>query len=115
MSNFRLNRVIRSLVGLSIPDVGDKYLSITCYDEDMYITAYETAPAQFKLRNTEDMTRYQVCGLRLAVDNQEEIPELHKMQDKGQIISPQGTLFFIIILNYAVSHDKQPDRIISIG
>ncbi|CBY20700.1 unnamed protein product [Oikopleura dioica] len=75
-------------VELSIPDVGDKYLSLTCYDENMYITAYETAPAQFKLRKTENMTRYQVCALRLAVDNQEEIPELHKMQDKGQIISP---------------------------
>jgi spore coat polysaccharide biosynthesis protein SpsF (cytidylyltransferase family) len=61
----------------------------------MYITAYETAPAQFKLRNTEGMTRYQVCGLRLAVDNKEELPELHKMQDKSQIISPQGTLFFM--------------------
>lgn len=78
-------------VGLSVPDVGDKYFSVTCYDEDMYITAYETAPAQFKLKDDDDMSRYQVCALRIAVNNKEELPELHKMQDQAKIISPQGT------------------------
>ena len=80
-------------VGLSVPDVGDKYFSVTCYDEDMYITAYETAPAQLKLKDDDDMSRYQVCALRIAVNSKEELPELHKMQDEAKIISPQGNFF----------------------
>lgn len=70
-------------VTITLPDAGDRFMSMQVIDEDQYTTQVNYTPGDYTLSRGKDGTRYVVVALRTLVDpsNPEDVAKVHALQD----------------------------------
>ena len=74
-------------VTITLPDAGDRFMSMQVIDEDQYTTQVNYKPGDYTLSRGKDGTRYVVVGIRTLVDpaNPEDVAKVHALQDAIRI------------------------------
>ncbi|WP_260844120.1 DUF1254 domain-containing protein [Stenotrophomonas rhizophila] len=74
-------------VTITLPDAGDRFMSMQVIDEDQYTTQVNYTPGAYTLSRGKDGTRYVVVALRTLVDpsNPEDVAKVHALQDAIRI------------------------------
>lgn len=79
-------------VTITLPDAGDRFMSMQVIDEDQYTTQVNYKPGAYTLSRGKDGTRYVIVALRTLVDpnNPDDVTQVHALQDaiKVQQASP---------------------------
>lgn len=103
-------------VTITLPDAGDRFMSMQVIDEDQYTTQVNYKPGAYTLSRGKDGTRYVVVGFRTLVDpnNPEDVAKVHALQDaiKVQQAAPGS---FEIPKWDTVSQDKVRDALVTLG
>lgn len=70
-------------VTITLPDAGDRFMSMQVIDEDQYTTQVNYTPGDYTLSRGKDGTRYVVVALRTLVDpsSPEDVAKVHALQD----------------------------------
>lgn len=70
-------------VTITLPDAGERFMSMQVIDEDEYTTQVNYTPGAYTLSRGKDGTRYVVAGIRTLVDpsSPEDVAKVHALQD----------------------------------
>nr|WP_251006545.1 DUF1254 domain-containing protein [Stenotrophomonas sp. ISL-67] len=103
-------------VTITLPDAGDRFMSMQVIDEDQYTTQVNYTPGAYTLSRGKDGTRYVVVGVRTLVDpsNPEDVDKAHALQDaiKVQQAAPGS---FDVPKWDTVSQDKVRDALLTLA
>jgi hypothetical protein len=82
-------------VVLTVPDSGDRYLSVMVVNQDHYIPLIVHAPGEYRLTEAELGTRYVLLGVRTLVDpaDPDDVAEVNRVQDGLGLVSTVDTEF----------------------
>ncbi|GAA1796999.1 DUF1254 domain-containing protein [Agromyces neolithicus] len=83
-------------VTLTIPDVGDRYISVMVINQDHYINRVFHQAGSYELTTDEFGTQYLIVAARILFDpnRDTDIAEVHALQDRMTLTSPRGQEFF---------------------
>jgi hypothetical protein len=101
---------------LSLPDSGDRFMSLMITNEDHYTsTHYEAVP--HVLTRDEVGTRYVLAAVRILVDpnDPDDVAEVHALQDAMSVDQPGGPGIFDVPEWDPESQKKVRDALISLG
>jgi hypothetical protein len=79
-------------VTVTLPDPGERFMSLLVINEDHYAIATEYAPGTFTYSKDDIGTRYAMLALRTFVDPDDpaDVPKVHALQDAATIAQPGG-------------------------
>jgi len=79
-------------VTITLPDVGNRFMSMQVFDEDQYTHQVVYKPGRYTLTRKEIGTRYAMAALRMLVNpnDAEDVKEVHAHQDQVQVSQPGG-------------------------
>lgn len=79
-------------VTITLPDAGDRFMSLMVVNEDHYVLDVHYAPGNYMYTREEAGTRYIVAALRTLVDpgTEGDLDQVHALQDAAQIHQPGG-------------------------
>jgi hypothetical protein len=82
---------------LTIPDSGDRYLSVMIVNQDHYINRVLHAPGTYELTMDEFDTPYVLVAARILVDaaDESDIAEVNALQDQLQLDAGSDTSFVL--------------------
>jgi len=80
---------------LSIPDGGDRYLSVMVVNEDHYINEVFHEPGEYLLRQSDFDTRFVTIAARILVDpaNPADLAAVNSLQDRLEVIGVTDRVF----------------------
>lgn len=72
---------------LTLPDAGDRFISMQVIDEDQYTPAVHYEPGQYELTKADIGTRYVVVAIRTLADpsDPEDMKQAHAIQDAIEV------------------------------
>lgn len=81
---------------LTLPDAGDRYLSVMVVNQDHYIPRILHLPGRYELTREELGTDYVLLGARILVDpgDADDVAEVNRLQDALQLSAVQGSAEF---------------------
>lgn len=88
---------LTSPVTVTLPDVGDRYMSLMIVNQDMYDPAVVYAPGEFTFTRDDVGTRYALFGVRTLVDSgdPDDIKAVNGIQDQIKVDQASAGTFEI--------------------
>jgi len=79
-------------VTITLPDAGDRFMSLQVINEDHYVPAVIYKPGSYTFTKDDIGTRYMVTGFRTLVDpnDPEDVKKVHALQDAIKVEQPGG-------------------------
>lgn len=79
-------------VTITLPDVGERFMSMQVFDQDQYTHQVAYAPGRYVLRREDLGTRYAMAALRMFVNPNDpaDVRQVHAKQDEVRVSQPGG-------------------------
>jgi hypothetical protein len=79
-------------VTITLPDVGQRFMSMQVFDEDQYTHNVAYAPGRYTITRKDLGTRYALVALRMLLDpnKPEDVQAVHALQDATKVEQPGG-------------------------
>ncbi|MCC8363348.1 DUF1254 domain-containing protein [Lysobacter sp. A6] len=79
-------------VTITLPDTGDRFMSMQVFDEDQYTHLVAYKPGKYTLTRQDIGTRYAMAALRMLVDPnaKDDVGKVHALQDAVVVEQPGG-------------------------
>jgi hypothetical protein len=95
-------------VTVTLPDAGDRFMSMMVSDEDEYISSVHYGAGSYRFTRDQIGTRYVAPGIRIFVNpnDPEDIKKVHALQDAIKVSQPGGPGKFDVPQWDKASQDK---------
>jgi hypothetical protein len=103
-------------VTITLPDAGDRFMSMQVIDEDQYVQLIVYAPGRYTLSREHVGTRYVMAAIRILVDpnSPQDLECAHALQDAIAVEQPQRGAFEVPNWD-RVSQKKVHNALLSLG
>jgi hypothetical protein len=104
-------------VTVTLPDTGDRFMSLQVFDQDQYTHGVHYAPGEVVLTRENIGTRYVMLGLRTLVNplDPADMEAVHKVQDQVKVVQDGGPGRFEVPEWDAESRNKTRAKIVALG
>ena len=104
-------------VTVTLPDVGDRFLSMQVFDEDQYTHLVTYKPGTYTITRKDIGTRYALAALRMLVDPNKagDMEAVHAKQDEAKVEQPGGPGAFDIPKWNMADYKKITDALTVLG
>lgn len=104
-------------VTVTLPDAGQRFMSMQVFDEDQYTLAVVYEPGSYRYSREDAGTRYTMLAVRILVDpaRADDVAQVHALQDAIQVSQPGGPGHFEVPAFDAADQKKVRDALLTLA